>query len=211
MTHYLEPNQVPDQLRRGYAGRKFQVKVCEQMTIPADAGLWSGGSRSVFTAVDLVTGNDDAPTLSRYQRSSPFGDVRREITVNLEPGKAIVEHVTFCGKDMGLRFYLHPSNVDALKIEAAPDLDPVERIVLIATRSLKSSYNGKDRFQMAVDDLSYKSRFAVAGSLNPKTPVIVPTRDDWNAAKARLIARKLLNKAGAITTAGKNAIGDDRL
>ena len=32
--------------------------------------------------------------------------------------------------------------------------------------------------------------------------------EDYEAAKARLIARKLLNKAGAITAKGKNAIGD---
>ncbi len=33
----------------------------------------------------------------------------------------------------------------------------------------------------------------------------IPTRDEWNAAKTTLISKGLLNKAGAVTPAGRNA------
>lgn len=34
------------------------------------------------------------------------------------------------------------------------------------------------------------------------------TREDWDAAKANLISRGMLNKAGAITVDGRNAVAD---
>jgi hypothetical protein len=36
-----------------------------------------------------------------------------------------------------------------------------------------------------------------------------PTREQWDAAKSALIARGLINKNGAITSAGRNARGRD--
>jgi len=70
---------------------------------------------------------------------------------------------------------------------AAPseDLDSDEKVVLYCTRAMKSSYNGK-------------SRRDYSGL----------TVDAWEAAKARLIGRGMLNKAGAITPAGRNAAAD---
>ena len=195
MTHYLNANQVPAQLKAGYTGQKFEAIPVESMTIPSDAGLWDGGSRTSYRAIDLATGQDIAPTLATFQNSSPWNSARKDIEVKLSPGQAVVAHVMFQGKDLGLRFYVHPSNVNAFAIEETPDLDPVERIVLIATRSFKSSYAGKDRYDMATDDLRWKD------------PDNVPTREQWETAKASLIDAGMLNKRGAITTKGKNAIG----
>ena len=35
------------------------------------------------------------------------------------------------------------------------------------------------------------------------------TREDWSAARASLITKRLLNKAGELTIAGREAIGGD--
>ena len=52
----LDPKQVPPTLRGSYDGRKFKAQVVEAMTVPADAGLWSGGSRELYSLVELNSG-----------------------------------------------------------------------------------------------------------------------------------------------------------
>lgn len=42
-TIYLESNGVPAHMRGSYTGKKFQLRVCSEVSIPIDAGLWSGG------------------------------------------------------------------------------------------------------------------------------------------------------------------------
>jgi hypothetical protein len=64
-----------------------------------------------------------------------------------------------------------------------------EKIVLVATSSLKSSYGGIPNF-----------RFTQAKS---ETGI---TQADWDLAKESLTKKGFLNKAGAITTSGKNAL-----
>lgn len=184
-TIHLEGRDIPAFLRGGYSGNKFQVRVCETVTIPADAGLWSGGSRSQYVGVDMVSYT--RYPLS-YDNTSPWNEARKEHTVKLEPGKAIVEHSMFCGKDMGLRIYIHPDNATKL-LPVKVELDPVEQLVLNATASYKSSYNGKDRYQMATEY-----------SKNP------PSRTEWSAAKESLRVKGLLDARGAITVKGKNAV-----
>jgi hypothetical protein len=141
---HLEPSQVPTVLRGSYAGYKYKVLVCESVTIPATAGLWNSGSRDSYQGVELATGKRYPLTM---ESEAPWG-TRRDIEVQLDNGKAVVEHSIFCGKDMGLTFYIHPSNAIGL-IPAKVELTPYERLVLVATRSLKSSYAGRDRYQMA--------------------------------------------------------------
>jgi hypothetical protein len=91
---------------------------------------------------------------------------------------------------MGLTFYVHPQNAAALLPAPSAELSEHEQIVLNATCSLKSSHNGRDRYQMACEHYS-------------RDPLM--TREQWNLAKASLQAKGLLNKAGAVTVAGKNA------
>jgi hypothetical protein len=190
-TIYLDARMVPSHLPGTYTGQKFKARVTESVTIPIDAGLWSGGSRDKYHAIDLATGRQvEMPG----QREAPWGD-RREYQVTLEPGIAVVEHSIFCGKDMGLTFYMHPANAAAL-LPAPVELSPVERLVLVATASLKSSYGGRDRYQMAQDE--YSCRKALGETL-------YPSRVEWEATKAGLVAKGFLNKAGAITPAGRNA------
>lgn len=188
-TIYLDPKMVPAVLRGAYNGQKFKAVVCETVDIPSDAGLWSGGSRELYSVVTLddgmklLPGQDAAPWNRNYHN-------RREIM--LQPGVVVVRHSIFCGKDTGLTFYVHPENATKLLPAPAAELSEHERMVLEATCSLKSHYNGRDRYQMATDSLRYNRK-------------PYPSRDEWNAAKQSLIDKGLLNKAGAVTVAGRNA------
>ena len=117
--------------------------------------------------------------------------------VALVPGIAVVEHSMFCGKDMGLTFHVHPDNAAKLLPAPTAELTAHEKLVLQATCSFKSSYGGKDRYQMMADEVRY------ASSKHVQEPF--PTREQWDAAKQSLIGRGMLNKAGAVTPCGRNA------
>ena len=185
---YLEPAMVPPALRGSYSGKQFKAYICDSVTIPADAGLWSSGSRDHYSALDVNTGQNVALP---GQNAAPWDNSRKDTRVALRPGLAVVRHTMFQGKDLGLSFYVHPDNAAKLLPAPAAELSEYARIVLIATRTYKSSYGGRDRFEIARDDYRGKP---------------YPTRDEWNATKAELIAGGYLNKAGAITVKGRNAI-----
>jgi len=192
---YLDAAMIPAQLRGGYTGKKFKAVVVTQVTIPSDAGLWSGGTRNTFRFVQLATGDAIAAS---DNMSAPWDSSRKDQHITLKPGFAVVEHSLFCGKDMGLTFYVHPDNAAALLPAPAPELSEHESIVLSATCSFKSSYNGQDRYTMAKTQAEYPWR------RDDSTPQF-PTREQWQAAKDSLISKGLLNKAGAVTPKGRNA------
>ena len=188
----LENSQVPAHLRGTYSGRKFSAVVTESVTIPAHAGNWDGGSRDTYKLVNVETG---AAMDASDNVSAPW-DARKDRVVNLRPGFAVILHSMFCGKDMGLTFYVHPENAAKLLPAPVAALSDHEKIVLEATCSFKSSYMGKDRYQMALEHESAVGR------------QFFPTRGQWDAAKASLIGKGLLNRAGAVTVAGRNARGN---
>ena len=192
---YLEAAMIPAQLRGNYTGKKFKAVVVTEVTVRSDSGVWSGGSRDTFQLIELATGR--AVSVSDNM-SAPWDPSRKDRTIPLKPGFAAVEHSLFCGKDMGLTFYVHPDNAAALLPAPAPELSEHESIVLDATCSFKSSYNGQDRYTMAKTQAEYPWR------RDNSTPQF-PTRDEWNAAKESLIGKGLLNKAGAVTPKGRNA------
>src|SRR5690348_9548734 len=97
---------VPNKLRGEYKGRKFRVKVCESVTIPADANLWAGGSREKYWAIRL----EDGAQVTLGSTSAPWDAHRQDRAVKLVPGIAVVMHSFFQGQDMGLTYYLHPEN-----------------------------------------------------------------------------------------------------
>lgn len=195
---YLDARDVPAQFRVGYSGTKFQVIVCESVTIPADAGLWAGGSRDTFSAMRVA---DGAAIPFPGQQSAPWDASRTDRKVPLQPGFAVREHSHFCGKDMGLTFYLHPT--DAAPMLPAPiTLTETELLVLAYTAGRKSSYMGRNRYQMAREDHARDARYARPdGSPAPGFPTLA----GWDAAKASLVELGMLNRAGAITPAGRNA------
>jgi len=107
----------------------------------------------------------------------------------LPPGIVIVKHSIFCGKDTGITIYANANELVPL-LPAKAELTSHENTVLTFTRSYKSSYAGVSNYRF------YEASRATGIKI-----------DEWNAAKAALIERKLLNKAGAITPAGRNAVG----
>lgn len=195
---YLEPHKVPDHLRGGYTGKKFRVYVVERMTIPADNGVWDSGSRDVYrvarTSDGLAIGMPD-------QQAAPWDSVRKDREVVLQPGYCVVRHSIVSGKDSGLCFYLCPQDAAPMLPAPAAELDAVQKLVLDYTSGRKSSYNGKDRFDMAKDDFSYSYNSSLKVQFVDGK---FPTRADWDEAKLDLAARGLLTKAGAITPAGRN-------
>jgi len=150
---------------------------------------WDGGSRDYFEVVALETGEKRAVP----QNGTAFDTFSLDSSPVPANGLAVVEHSISQGKDLGLTLHIHPHNATAMLPAPSVELSEHEAFVLAATARLKSSYAGKDRFE--------NSRKSYPSALSGHDM----TRDQWEAAKASLIARGMLNKAGAITIAGKNA------
>lgn len=91
-----------------YPGRKVFIV---PRTIPLDVrSYWCGGSRSYFTFYDLRDGRTMAmPPQSAFDKEVPGAD-----SVTVPENFVCVEHVYFCGKDLGLRIYVNPKNLAAL-------------------------------------------------------------------------------------------------
>jgi len=68
---------------------------------------WSGGSRNECRFVNLATmsvlSSEDIPREKRQYIANPFH--LPICDVELQPGFVVVEHVWFCGKDLGFRIY----------------------------------------------------------------------------------------------------------
>jgi hypothetical protein len=97
----------------------------------------------------------------------------------------VVVHVI--GRYEHIEIHTPAENVTRL-LPAPTELTEDEEIVLVATRSLKACYGGVSNY-----------RFSEAKRY---TGIDLHR---WETAKATLIAKKLLNKAGAITVEGRNA------
>lgn len=109
-----------------------------------------------------------------------------------------IHHSIYCGKDTGITILGTPDDI----INLIPDdvqlfeqsLSWAEKVVLCATRSYKSSYAGVSDY-----------RYAEAHRM------VKISKEEWERAKSELISKGLLNKAGAITSKGKNAVGREDL
>jgi len=181
-TNAEEVKEVAKAAFPDYNGKKFKVK-----EFPASGmdltSYWSGGSRDYYAFVDLNT-KKVAPV---PQNGSGHGDGNAKVT-SLPDNIVVVEHSYFCGKDFGCTVYVGKENLTKM-LPAATEISLDEKIVLVATRSYKSSYAGET-----------ECRFKNA---QRETKI---SRERWDAAKEQCIAKKLLNKAGAITNEGRNAV-----
>lgn len=183
---HFERNALPDGIARivaasfpAYTGRKIEACVAESVTC---SDLWDGGTRSWWTFVRLDTYQSMAmPPDTTWQTG-------KAQHVPLVPGLVAVEHHIYRGEDMGLTLWVHALDMPKYLPACEKAASELQVIVLWATRSFKSSYNGRSDY-----------RFTEA---RDATGI---TRDEWEGAKAECIAAGLLNKAGAITPKGKNA------
>jgi hypothetical protein len=98
-------------VQAAYPGARSRRTVkLESRTTYEVRDYWDGGSRDECRFVDLsnmaMKHSESVPREKRQQAGNPFGLAIYE--VNLAPGFVVVEHVIFCGKDMGYRVYYHP-------------------------------------------------------------------------------------------------------
>lgn len=164
-----------------YKGRKFRLST----NIPSRIdSYWSGGSRDSFVFYELNSGQ----VLDVHSNHPIFEAGRPRDLESLPAGVVLVKRSIFCGKDMGIVIYANINDLTPM-IPAKVELSENEKIVLQHTKSLKSSYAGIKNY-----------RFHEA---HRKTKITI---EEWDEAKQSLINRKLLNRAGAITASGRNAI-----
>ena len=85
-----------------YTGRKFKVEFTDKVTF-YDTN-WGGGTKNSYAAIksDGTVGNLYAP--------APWANPVEGKTVDLPVDILLVEHSIFCGKDMGITIYAHPTN-----------------------------------------------------------------------------------------------------
>ena len=192
-TVYVKPNDATAVL---LVGRAFPGARVSKVAINVhDAGgmaltsYWSGGTRDYHAVVRLA----DMQVWQVPENGSGYSAVDRAFGpagMPLElpaPGFAVVTFTDGCYKAVSC--HIHRDN--AAKLIAAPvEVTWAEKVVLVATRALKSSHCGvKDyRFQEARRDTGI-------------------TRAEWDAAVSVCKSRGFLNAAGAISIDGRNVAG----
>lgn len=163
-----------------YNGRKFEIRTSE--TFGTGDNHWSRGSRTYQALVSRT--NEQVVTLP--QCGTPF-DKTQPGTYEIPHGVILVEHVYFCGRDLGIRFTVRPDEAAAfLPPPPADDLSLTEQTVIAYTIGRVSSYNGEDRCRQAQRD----------GCRIPRAA--------WEEAQQALIAKGYLTKNRAATTTAKN-------
>jgi len=170
-----------------YAGQKYGVDTIEGQ-IRLDS-YWDGGSRDYFVLIDLAT----LKTVAIPENGTPFSNGGKILTIEQLPMNcAVVRHSITMGKDAGITVLVTPDNMNRLALPVSSVLTLAQRIVLVCTRERKSSYNGRNRQQMAEDDCGLP-------------------RDQWEQAKAECIAAGWLKANGALTDDGRNQAGTAQL
>lgn len=155
----------------GYTGKKVQVMAAESVTL-RDLN-WSGGTRSQYAGCSLETGRATG-NASAGNAAAPWANPYEGAVVPLVAGMALVEHCLFCGKDLGLRIYVHPSMLPKFLPSGGLELTEEEKIVLRCIRSLIESarreYAARDgvsaaQYDRVVEALKVKGLCAKNGSL----------------------------------------------
>lgn len=157
-----------------YRGQKAQITTGETYS---PENYWSGGSKTYAVAYNLETGV--VAQLSKATENPILGAAH--ITVNIPPGAAIVEHIIFQGKDLGIRIIVNPDNL-APFLPAPNTLTERQLAILATTRSYVSWYR--------------KGVFARSGVTQGE--------------KDELQRLGYLTKQGGLTLTGKNAASGAR-
>jgi len=109
--------EVASLIQRAFPGAKSRrtVKIAP-MSIYHVADYWDGGSRDECKFIELSTmtvlGTSNIPTEMRQKIANPFNLPICDVI--LKPGFIVIEHVWFCGKDMGYRIYCSPDRFEGL-------------------------------------------------------------------------------------------------
>jgi hypothetical protein len=181
---YIDRKDAPKSVQSLDNSRQFRVIVSDSVRLSDNS--WSDGTRYTYRGVCLETGEVAHPESDEY--GNPFTQPNVP-TVQLQPGFVILKYGCFCGRKATPEIYVHPDNAAKLLPEKK-ELCFLDRVVLCYTRCLKSSYGGVSNYRC-----KEASRDGVC------------TVPEWEETKDSLKKRGFLNARGAITTAGRNAIG----
>lgn len=179
----LEPTPALKQLGSrlfGYTGRTFAVQVHDAPYQLHDL-QWGGGTKSDWMILEGETAYDFGAEAAAYFPPT--------VVIDITPNTLLVEHVIFCGKDLGVRLHVHPSRLPKL----LPEPKIIERwelVVLLATREYKNTYGGRTNI-----------RYTEAHEVTGISPV------EWAEARQACIDKGWLTKQGAITPTGSNVTG----
>ena len=202
-TIHLRANETMQALAKqafGYTGRKFEVIALERVHITS---YWDGGTRSYWAVLTVGQDAASSPSMAVTTIGKPELHVVGEcggmgqpagFTQEIDANTIVAQHVIFCGKDLGIRFYVNPARLPQYLPAGANELTREQRIVLIATRSYKSSYAGVGNYRYI--EAARETGISLA---------------DWERSKAECQQMGLLDKRGAITVEGRNAVGQTRL
>lgn len=160
-----------------YTGNKIQSEVVDTVSVYNTS--WDEGNKRDYVIVQLSTMR--AITIS----DCPYGMIDNR-TIKVEPGYIICVRV-YSGVNTYVYLYCSANDITP-SLEHKEELSKNEMIVLIATRSYKSSYAGISNYRF----------HQASGRI---------TLENWESTKKSLIDNGYLNKAGAITIKGKNAVG----
>lgn len=166
----------------GYRGNQFKVRVSDTYHLE---NYWSEGS---IKKCQLIKRDGFEVLPPSAKTTNPMNAAAHQ-TVQIPPGYFIVEHHISSGNDRGITFICNPVDMDTFTLPPVQETTDDEMIVLVFTRAYKPSYNGISNYRFH----------------NAKETGI--TLERWETAKASLIARKLLQKNGAITPDGRNIAG----
>ena len=186
MEHYIDkPDEIIKKITRAtfpkYNGKKFKLST----SIPSRLdSYWQGGSKDSYSFYELATEKE----FSVASNHPFFEENNPRYLKELPRGIVIVKHSIFYGKDMGITIYANEEDLTPM-LSPKQEISENERIVLQYTKSLKPSYAG-------IKDYRWHEANRHKGI----------SFEDWQLAKQSLIQKKLLNKAGAITPAGRNAL-----
>jgi len=175
---WLNKSPLFDKLKSltGYSGTNIRVSISD--TPRTLRSCWDSGSRTNFSCYDM---EGELVAIDVQTAPEPFGKAVPPYIPS--PDKFLVEHITFNGKDLGLHISLHPDHflTKMLPIEK-PDISKNELFVLVTICSLKS---------FARNDKYREAGFKTA---------------EIDKLKEILFQRGFINKAGAITPAGRNVV-----
>jgi len=165
-----------------YRGNKISIST----DIPSRLdSYWDGGSRDYYAFCSL-----DEKKVLPVSSNHPLYEAKNPRVLKRLPERLIlVRRSFFCGKDSGITIFANASDMTKFLPENNNNLSGDEKTVLEFTSGLKSSYAGISNYRFH----EARARRGI-------------TLERWNEAKASLIQKKLLNKAGAITPDGRNAL-----
>lgn len=179
---YLEKGELMSRLSSliGYKGTKICVEISDKpMSLHS---YWDGGSYNDYDCFDM-NGNRVEINYLIQTAPLPFWKDGKLPDYIPTPDKFLVEHVTFCGKDLGLHVYIHPACVMTKMLpDNKPNVSKNELFVLNTICSLKS-FARADEYRNA--------GFTTA---------------EIDKLKEILYQKGFINKAGAITPTGRNVV-----